>query len=87
MQVRDAEKSQPTCPLKLFREIADEQKFKVEYFDEEKLMAAEDKFFCIISVGLEPVAFLFHGYGGSKNQARKSAAAKAVDFLRAVTLK
>lgn len=65
---------------KLLRDVAEEQKFKVEYLDIEDA-DEDDQFSCVVSIGIEPVA-IFLGRGGSKTQARKSAAVKAIEFLR-----
>lgn len=79
--------------MKLLREIADEQKFKVEYLDIEKqsTTAGESEgdvaeFASIVSIGIEPIA-IFLGTGGSKTQSRKSAAGKAVEFLKIAVMK
>jgi dsRNA-specific ribonuclease len=63
----------------LLKDVAEEQKFKVEYFDVQK-SDTDECFSCITSIGIEPVA-IFHGRGGSKTQARKNAAERALEFL------
>lgn len=82
--MQDATWTTTADPMKVLKEIAEEQKFKLEFKELVDDRNADKKSYLIaVSLGSQPLTVLF-GSAESKTQARKNAAENFIEMLRLI---